>query len=49
MNPNFEQLVNGKLAPFIPQSLDELFEAIRCDWTEHWSALLAENFVSHLN
>jgi len=32
-----------------PSSIEDLFNAIRFDWEEAYSTLMAENFVIHLN
>ena len=49
MKPNYEKIIDGKPVEFKPITLDELFEAIRCDWCECYSTMLEENFVLHLN
>lgn len=49
MKPNFEKMINGKLTEIKPATIDELFEAIRCDWSECYSDNLQASFVIHLN
>ena len=34
---------------FTPQTLEELFDAFRCDWCDCHSTMIKENFVIHLN
>jgi len=49
MKPNFEKIINGQLTAFTPANLDELFDAIRCDWISCYSTELSETFVINLN
>lgn len=49
MKLNFETIINGRLVEIKPATLEQLFDAIRCDWEDCYSSQLSESFVIHLN